>query len=103
MSDNKNETSDVAFAMDVLFKRKRQNTPTENTPKVRERLESCDSSTESPISKIFTRHERAEKNREKLIESRVRALSDADELRLQKIEALKEARDLKADRINSSM
>eukprot|EP00343_Euplotes_focardii_P007285 CAMPEP_0205819900 /NCGR_PEP_ID=MMETSP0206-20130828/2405_1 /ASSEMBLY_ACC=CAM_ASM_000279 /TAXON_ID=36767 /ORGANISM="Euplotes focardii, Strain TN1" /LENGTH=197 /DNA_ID=CAMNT_0053113991 /DNA_START=99 /DNA_END=692 /DNA_ORIENTATION=+ len=73
--------------MNVFFKSKRSTTPSECTPKVRKRLESAGK--ESPISKIASKMERAEKNRISILENRVRALSDADELRLEKVDALK--------------
>ena len=95
MSDNTGELSDVAVAMSVFFKRQRASTPSECTPKVRKRLESV--STDSPIEKLITKQERAERNRANILESRVRALSDADELRLQKLEAVEEEKERKAE------
>lgn len=84
--------------IEVFFKGpNRVNTP--STSSVRERVESMDSSTDSPIHKIFSRHERAERNRTNILESRVRALSEADEMRLQKLEAIKQEREKQAETI----
>jgi hypothetical protein len=58
--------------------------------------------TDSPVSKISSKQERAEQNRASFIESRVRALSDADELRIQKLEALSEEEKSKAMRYQNS-
>lgn len=100
MTDNSGETSDVAIAMSVMFKAQRPTTPSECTPKIRKRLESVN--TDSPVSIINYKQERAEQNRTNIIESRVRALSDADEMRLQKLEAISEETKTKAMRYQNS-
>lgn len=99
---NEGEMSDVTIAMSALFKKRPSTATSSVTQIVRQRLESMDSGSESPIKKLFDRHERAEKNRSDILESRVRALSEADELRLEKVEAVKEALDKRAERIQSS-
>lgn len=94
--------SDVAIAMSAFFKQRPATAASPATQNVRERLESMDSGSESPMKKLFVRHERAEKNRTHILESRIRALSEADELRLQKVEAVKEERQKRAERIQNS-
>lgn len=99
---NEGELSDVTIAMSAFFKQRPVTATSPATQIVRQRLESMDSGNDSPIKKLFDRHERAEKNRSNILESRVRALSEADELRLEKVEAIKEAREKRAERIQNS-
>eukprot|EP00345_Euplotes_harpa_P004232 CAMPEP_0168318722 /NCGR_PEP_ID=MMETSP0213-20121227/642_1 /TAXON_ID=151035 /ORGANISM="Euplotes harpa, Strain FSP1.4" /LENGTH=217 /DNA_ID=CAMNT_0008319831 /DNA_START=47 /DNA_END=700 /DNA_ORIENTATION=- len=95
--------SDVAVAMSVFFKNKPAGAETPRRKDVRERLESMDSpASDSHIHKLFSKQEKAEKNRSSFLENRVRALSEQDELRLQKVEAVNEEVNLRAQRIHDS-
>ena len=93
------EPSDISIAMSVFFKP----TPWTPTKALRPRLKTQDSpSIEKSRERLFSKQQKAEKNRERFIWNRVRTLSNADELRLEKLDALNDQTHKTAERINKS-
>jgi hypothetical protein len=94
--------SEKSIALSVFFKQSESDAPSVCTPRVRQRLESSDSMTDSPAERMFLKHERAELNRTHFMDKRVRTLSEADELRLQKLEKVTDEQNSKAQRIQDA-